>query len=324
MNIRKAVFAGALGIAVLAASGAQAADSIKVTISHKTSWDVIFPVMAKEQGFFKQQNLDVDFLFAAGGSESVQTAALGSVQIVVTASVHAVIAAYAKGAAVRIIGSQIVGSPDIYWYVKTDSPIKTPKQMDGKNVGYSRPGSVTHMLIQNFSKQHGIAPKLISGGGPPANRTMLMTDQLDVAWSASPFAMDIVQAGQARILFSGNDVTAAKDVVGRVTIVNADYLKEHRDVVRRYLIAYAKSVDYVYGPKHDDAVKWFADENKMDMAVTRAATKYFGTKADHALTPIKDLKAAMDQALEFGMIKEALTPAQLKDLVDIVYDPPKS
>ena len=32
----------------------------------------------------------------------------------------------------------------------------------------------------------------------------------------------------------------------------------------------------------------------------------------------------MRQTLEFGFIKEPLTPAQMKELVEIVYDPPKS
>ena len=42
------------------------------------------------------------------------------------------IAAFSKGAPVRIIGAEATGAAD-YWYAKTSSPIKTLKDLTGKN-----------------------------------------------------------------------------------------------------------------------------------------------------------------------------------------------
>jgi NitT/TauT family transport system substrate-binding protein len=322
--MKKSAILAALAILAVAAPGlARAADALKVTVSHKDVFDAVFPHRALEQGFFKEQNLDVSFLYAAGGAETVQTIATGSVNVATTASVHSVIAAYAKGAPVRIIGSQIVGSPDIYWYVRTDGPIKKVEDLDGKNVAFSRQGSVSHMLIQNYAKQIGIKPNLIAGGGLPAVRTMLMTGQVDAAWGAVPFAVDGVRAGELKILFSADDIKATRDVVSRVTIANADYLKGHRDVVRRYQVAYQKSVDAVYADL-DSALKQFAEDNKLEFETVRQASKYFGDKTTHLIAPLKNFDEAVKQSVEFGLINEPLTEAQKKELVDIVYDPSKS
>ena len=309
----------AVALATLAAAAsAQAADAIKVTVSHKTSWDSVPTLLAQEKGYFKEQNLDITFVYASGGSETVQTAATGTVAIVANASVHAAIAAYAKGADIRIIANQVTGSPDIFWYVKADSPIKKPEDLDGKNVTYSRPNSVTDLVIRNFAKERKFTPKLIAGGDMPAVRTMLMTGQVDASWSVAPFAADSLHAKEVRILFTGDDVTAAKTVVSRVSLANADFLKKNRDVVRRFNIATQKALDDMHGPKHDEVVAWFAKENGSDPAVMRDASRMFGSKQQRLLAPIERFDEAVNQAVEFNLIKEKLTPAQVKEIVDIV------
>ena len=45
-----------------------------------------------------------------------------------------VMSAFAKGAPVRVIGSATVGSDDLYWYVKADSPMKSLKEATDKNL----------------------------------------------------------------------------------------------------------------------------------------------------------------------------------------------
>ena len=315
----------ALAALCAAAFGAQAyaADTIKVAISHQTSWDTVFPQIAVKNGFFKEQGIDASLINATGGSDTVQTLTTGSVQFTTPTAVHAVITAFAKGAPIRIVANQLTGAPDIYFYVKKDGPIQKASDMNGKKLAFSRPGSVTHMLVQNWMKENNLKFDLISGGGLPAVRTMLDTGQVDAAWAGAPFALDGVRDGKYRVLFTGDDVRAAKPVVNRVTCTSADILKNNRDLVRRFLVAYQKAVDYVYGPHMDEALKMFADTNNMTVAEAREALNYFGDKKSHDMAPVEKFEEAVNQAVEFGLIKEALTPAQTNELVDIVYDPSK-
>ena len=317
--------AAALGFALaLGIPAAHAADAIKVASSHLASWSAIVPQIAVKKGYFAEQNLDVTLLNASGGSETIQALSSGSVQIATPASVHAVIAAYAKGAAVRIVSNQLTGAPDMLWYVKADGPIKRPEDLDGRKAAYSRPGSVSYMLLENMMKERNIKAEVISGGTLPAGRTMLMTGQVDASWAGAPFALDGVRAGELRVLFTGDDVAAARTVVSRVTAVSADYLKEHRDVVRRFQIAYDKALKFTYGPEGGEALKLFADLNQMDITTAQEVVKYFGTLEANELTPIRGFDDAVGQTVEFGLIKEPLTAAQKKELIDIVYDPKKA
>ena len=63
------------------------------------------PQIALKKGYFAEQNLDVTLLNASGGSETIQARSSGSAQIATPVSVHAAIAAYAKGAAVSIVSN---------------------------------------------------------------------------------------------------------------------------------------------------------------------------------------------------------------------------
>ena len=309
--------------AVAFGAPAYAVDTIKVAISHQTSWDTVFPQIAVKNGYFKEQNIEASLINATGGSDTVQTLTTGSVQFTTPTAVHAVITAFAKGAPIRIVANQLTGAPDIYFYAKKDGPIQKISDLNGKKLAFSRPGSVTHMLVQNYMKENNLKIELISGGGLPAVRTMLDTGQVDAAWGGAPFALDGVRDGKYRVLFSGDDVKAAKPVVNRVTCTSADILKNNRDLVRRFLVAYQKAVDYVYGPHMDEALKMYAEVNGMTLAEAKEALNYFGDKKSHDMAPIEKFEEAVNQAVEFGLIKEPLTPAQVKELVDIVYDPAK-
>ena len=323
MIISRSIVFAALCAAALATHAAAAADAIKVAISHPTAWDSVFPAIAVNKGFFKEQNLEVTTINATGGSDTVQVLTTGSVQFATPTSVHAVITAYQKGAPIRIVANQLTGAPDIYFYAMATGPIKKPADMNLKKVGYSRPGSVTHILIQNYMKENNLKAQLISTGGMPASRTMLETGQIDVAWGASPFALDGVRDGKYRMVFNGDDVKAAKTVVNRVTCTSADILKNNPALVRRFLAAYQKAVDYVYGPNLEEALKMYAEVNKMTVAEAREALKYFGDKKSHDLAEFHRFDEAVNQTVEFGLIKEKLTDAQVKELVRLDHVPGK-
>ena len=62
----------------------------------------------------------------------------GSVDIGLAVGTLGAMAAFSKGAPVRIIGAQATGAAD-YWYAKTTSGIKTLKDTNGQDDRLSRP-----------------------------------------------------------------------------------------------------------------------------------------------------------------------------------------
>ena len=126
------LLAGIAG-AVLSVS-AMAAEKINVAIGQKGLWDTMITVHGVEQG------LEVEITWTKGGSETLQAVITGSAQYALANGTLGVLGAFAKGAPLRIVSAQMTGAPDLFWYVKKDSPIQSMKDTGGKTFGFCRPG----------------------------------------------------------------------------------------------------------------------------------------------------------------------------------------
>ena len=89
-------------------------------------------VFGIEQGTFKAENVAVDVTWTRGGSETLQTVITKSCDFAMTNGITGVMAAFTKGAPIRIVGAEARGTNDLFWYVKKDSPIKTIDDLRGK------------------------------------------------------------------------------------------------------------------------------------------------------------------------------------------------
>ena len=126
---------------------AAAAETVKVAVPQRGAWDTSFTELGVGQGFFKEQGLDVEVTYTEGGASNEQAVISGSVDIAVATGFLGMLAAYVKGAPVRIISPEATGSPDIFWYVKAASPIKSMKDLHGKTVSFSNPGSSSNLIL---------------------------------------------------------------------------------------------------------------------------------------------------------------------------------
>src|SRR6202035_4524759 len=86
------------------------------------AWDTGLVELGQRGGIFKKHGLTLEILYTQAGPESVQALISGSIDIATASGVSAAVGTFAKGAPIRIIGSEIVGSPDLYWYVPSSSP----------------------------------------------------------------------------------------------------------------------------------------------------------------------------------------------------------
>jgi NitT/TauT family transport system substrate-binding protein len=115
-----------VALAVVGGSGgtASAQDTLKVAVPQRGAWDAGIAELGRRGGIFKKHGLDLEILYTQAGPESIQALIAGSVDIATASGVSAAIGTFAKGAPIRIIGSEVIGSPDLYWYVPANSPIK--------------------------------------------------------------------------------------------------------------------------------------------------------------------------------------------------------
>ena len=137
--------------------------------------------------------------------KSIQALISGSIDIAVAAGVSAAVGTFAKGAPIRIIGSEIIGAPDLYWYVRAKSPVRKIEDFNDKTVAYSLTGSSSHAGLLALIAQYKLTAKPTSTGSITATLTQTLTGQVDVGFSAIPFFLDKVDAGQIRIIGTGNE-----------------------------------------------------------------------------------------------------------------------
>ena len=311
----------AAGVAAGATVPAFAADKLKVAISQRGFWNSSIAYFAIAQGFTKRENLDVSYIFTSGGAETLQTVTTKATDIAISTGFLGVIGAYTKGAPLRVWAQEGYGTPELFHYVRADSPIKSRKDYPGRSIAFSRPGSTTHLFGIKLTEGLNPPAKLVSTGGVPATRTQVMTGQVDVGWSVPPFNLDIVRKGEARIVLRGSDLPELNKQSIRVHVVHADLLKNRRDVVRRFAKAFDDALNWMYD-KPEESAKAFAEFAKISLQDAKESIPFF-PRPGLELAPIIGIDQTMKEAIANKFIKEPLTQAQLGELIQIVYDPRK-
>jgi len=305
--------------AVLAISGAHAADKVRLVISTTQAFEMWAPEEAQSQGFFKDEGLDVSIIYGDGGTSSLQAVATGGAEIIIGNGSQAVIAAFSKGAPVKMISNGKRGAGEVLWYVRPDSPIKAIKDLNGRQLAFSRPGSTTYLIANFLIKQHNLDTRMVSVGGMAASRTQLMSGQVDTGWAGAPSMLDEVRKGNVRVFITGDDVPELAGYSLRVDAANAEWLAKNRDVAIRFQRAHWKGMLNLF--REDAALKRYADRWGMDVADARQMPSKYTLLKDVTFAPIGRIDDLVKLTIEYDMMKEPLTDQQKKDLIDIVYDP---
>ena len=188
------------------------------------------------------------------------------------------------------------------------------EDFNGKTVAYSLTGSSSHANLLALIAQYKLTAKPTSTGSITATLTQTMTGQVDVGFSAVPFFLDKVEAGQIRIIVTGSDVAALKTRTGRVNLTNVNTLQNRRDAIVRFQAAYKETIDWMYSDPA--ALKIFAEYSGLPEAVV---AKVRGLIPKDTMAP--DRVVGMDQIIAEAQaqkfISAPLTPEQVKELIQI-------
>jgi NitT/TauT family transport system substrate-binding protein len=317
MNKILSALVGAIAATVVGGA-ALAQDKVRAAVGQRGNWDTLFISQGVEAGIFKREGIEVDVTWTRGGAETLQTVITDSADLAIANGILGVIGAISKGAPVKIVSAQMTGAPDMFWYVKADSPVKSMKDMNGRTMGYSRPGSSTNLVALALSDHFRVKPNLVSTGGIPDTRTQVMSGQVEAGWSVPHFNFDLLGEGKIRIIARGTDVPSLNDQTVRVNVASSKLLTERRDVARRFMKAYHDSIEWVY-TNPDKAIGFYVRFNKVAPAVAKQTYESF-PKAAVAPWPVKGLKQNLDEALQYKRLDKPLAETEAQKLLfDFVY-----
>jgi NitT/TauT family transport system substrate-binding protein len=305
----------AAGMAV-AAPTASAQDAFKVAIGQLEIWSGQAPLLGAKAGIFKKHGITLENFGTAGAGETVQAVIAGSADFGVNVGIQGVMRAFAKGAPIRVIGSNFTGAGDIFFYVRADSPIKSLKDATEKTtLSYSTGGSTTHTIVLGLGKELGIKAVPTSTGGMPATLTAVMSGQIDIGWGSPPFALKEIEEGKVRVIASGNDVPSLRGQTIRVETVNANVLKTRKDAVLRFVHAFRETLDWMYADP--EAIKMYAEAIKVPVAIAKTAVEKYQPKEAKQFDRILDLDGIMTDAVRLKFLEAPLGKEQIAEFIQI-------
>lgn len=307
---RRAVLRGLGAAALVGVQPARAADKMRVISSQKGFWDTTLILFGQQKGIFADNGLELDILWSDGGSDIQQAVITGSTDFGVAPGILGALSAFVKRAPIAVTNAAMTGSSDLFWYVRADSPIKSMKDCAGKTVAFSRPGASSELIASTLLDAAGVEAKLVGAGGPGATLTQVMSGQIDVGWSAPPVGLKEQRAGGLRIIARGNDAPGLATQTVRVGMTNTRFLKEHPDLLKKLQKGIQQTIDWAYAG--DEAVKMYADLNRIDLDTAREARDVNYPRAALALAPIGNLELSVAQAVKDKRIPAPLTPEQTR------------
>ncbi len=191
-------------VAALALAGtmgvlpASAQEKLRIALPTKTYYPTIVSETALRQGFFKKEGIDAELTVYRGGAEAFEAIAAGAADLTV-GSTAIVAAGIKKGVKTKAVAGISLGYNGWYLMVKTDSPVKSVSQLDGKKVGITSAGSATDILARwtQSEKKVKFTTVPLGGGGLIPN---LLTGNVDAIVLYSPLSFKVQMEKTARPL----------------------------------------------------------------------------------------------------------------------------
>jgi NitT/TauT family transport system substrate-binding protein len=305
--------AAAIALARLTAPAA-ADDVVKMTIGQRGNWDTAITHLGDKAGIFKKHGLQLEMIYTSGSGETLQPVISGSVDLGLAVGTLGAMAAYSKGAPVRIIGAQATGAAD-YWYAKNPA-IKTLKDTNGHTIAFSTNGSSTNSVVRAFIDEFKLTAKPQATGNPSATLTAVMTDQVDVGWAAPPFGLKEMDEGKIHLVARATDAALVRGQTIRVLVANADALVKRKEVIDRFLKAYRESIDYMYS-SNPQVITDYAEFARVSEPLAKRVRDEFFPKTLVNPDQIHGLDTLIPEAVNLKFIPAPLTKEQIAELIQI-------
>jgi NitT/TauT family transport system substrate-binding protein len=243
-------------------AGAQ--DVIRIGCPTKTYFPTILATVARDKGLFEKEGLKPEITIYRGGGETFEAIAAGSADLG-TVAVPLIATSRKRGVLTKIVGAN--GDEWSGWIlgVKADSPIKSPKELDGKKVGITSAGSGTDTLALWAQSEHKVTFSRIGvgGGGLVPN---LLNNNLAAAVIYSPLSYQVVSEGKVRVLVDFATAMPA-NLIGGWTATEKN-LKERRPFIQKGLNALYGALEYMRN-NPDYAIKTIAENNELSPAIAK-------------------------------------------------------
>jgi ABC-type nitrate/sulfonate/bicarbonate transport system substrate-binding protein len=241
-----------------------AADEIKLGVlstagDHWPRW------VAWEQGYFKEQNLEVREFQTDSIAKAVQALSANSTDLMFPANTEGLVAAVAQGAPIKIVAGNFTKA--LYDLI-TGPKYKKVEDLKGTTMGVINLESGSTVLLQKILLAHGLKYPgdydILVVGGTPARYAAVKKGAVAAAMVTIPTSYQAKEDGMNVV---ANIASYLPDYQFTVIAGYTKWMESHKDQTIRFLMAMIKAMRFINDPKNKEAsmqamIKHFKVERK--------------------------------------------------------------
>lgn len=266
--------------------------------------------VAKDLKLFEKHGIDVDLVMITGGSRSMAALLGGSTQFA-TGSATAPLLAAARGSDAVIVAASYNKFPAA---IVAKSDIRSPKDLRGKKLGILNFGGSHDLGMQMAFKEWGMRQndvQVLIGGDAPTRLAALTAGRIDATLLSPPHLTKAVKAGY-RVLADMGEMRA--NFSQSTVYVRRSYLRENRDLAKRFLRAYAEAV-HIIKTDRGRTLKVFAGRMRLDDAeILHATYDYYAPR--FSFPPRVDMTGIKDTLDFYARSSPEVKNRQPQDFID--------
>lgn len=295
-------------LATAAAARPSGAQTLQPLRTVATSLDQSGPLYyAHDLGIFAKHGLDVTINTPNDNSLAVPSVVSNAVDIAYT-NIGAIETAYHKGAPIVMVAPAAVNDsrfPNNYLLVPSNSPIKTPLDLQGKTLGTSPLKNLGDYATNAWVESHGGDPTKLKWVEIPyiACGEALAAGRIDAAFLVEPFA---TQLRDSTRLLGRPYEAVAKRFLGAGYISTKQWAADHPDLVARFAAAIREAS--VWGnANHDKSALILEKYSKVD-----ADTLAHMTRSVYAETLVAaEIQPTIDFAVKYKFLDGGFSASEL-------------
>jgi NitT/TauT family transport system substrate-binding protein len=194
--------------------------------------------VAIEKGYFREQNLNVEYIRAGGG---VATPALLSGELHLSTSAGSALSASLRGGPVKIVYTNL--SKPSYKLISTRPEIRTLKDLVGKKVAINSFGDTQHLALLLLLKKYHISSTSVLFIAMGRNETRFAAFKTAAIDATLLLPRDVLQVGQANGPVLA-DIGKEIQLIWSGAATSNKLLAENHGLVERFLTGAIKGREY--------------------------------------------------------------------------------
>jgi ABC-type nitrate/sulfonate/bicarbonate transport system substrate-binding protein len=292
-----------------------AADEIKLGVlstagDHWPRW------VAWEQGFFKEQNLEVREFQTDSIAKAVQALSANSTDLLFPANTQGVVVAMSKGGAIKIVAGDFTKA--LYDLI-TGSKYKKIEDLKGGTMGVINLTSGSTVLLQKILAAHGLKYPgdydLLTVGGTPARYAAVKKGAVAAAMVTIPTSYEAKEDG---LNVLANISKYLPDYQFTVIAGNEKWMAALKDQTVRFLMAMIKAMRFLNDPKNQEAsiqamVKHFKVKRKYAELAYKEVMQDLRPIDNNAMPSMKGMETVINLEVENKGLDKSYPPQHFID-----------